>query len=95
MILLVFAAYEVVALLAARKAYAAVRASNMAPEDNIEARLVGALMMFAGQFWPLALPIAAVLWRPRKTPDEVMEENQQMRDRIAALERELGIGGTR
>lgn len=95
MILLVFAAYEIVALLAGRAAYATVRASDMAPGDNIEAGLVGALAMLVGQFWPLALPVAAVLWHPRRTPDEVLEENRRMQARITDLERELGIGGTR
>jgi hypothetical protein len=92
---LILVAYETVALLASRVAFAAIRDTDGAPSDKVDAAGAGFVAFLAGHFWPLAAPIAAVMWRPRKTPDEVLEDNKRMREHIAELERELGIGGTR
>lgn len=86
-------AYEIVALLAARVFYGAIRREDGALMDgSVDNALMGLMGLIGGQFWPLALPIALVIWRPKKTPQEVAEENLRMKARIAELERELGIG---
>lgn len=90
MILLVFIAYEVIAILAARSAYPRLDPDNGDVADKF---CMAAVSLIFGQFWPLAAPIALILWKPRKTPEQVAAENEQMRKRIAQLERELGIGG--
>ena len=88
--LVVVIAYEVAAFLAARHIYPRLDPSGDDPVD----RFMSALMsLFGGHFWPLAAPVALVLWKPHKTPEQVLAENEQMKQRIAQLERELGIGG--
>ncbi len=64
----------------------------MLPDDQFDAVILAALSMMAGLFWPLALPIALVMWHPRKTPAELREQIGTRDQRIAELERELGIG---
>lgn len=91
--LLAIGAYEVAAILAARFLFYALRRTEYGPDDGFEAGLLCALMLMAGQFWPLALPVALVMWKPRKTPQELKDEHEAALRRIAELERELGIGG--
>lgn len=87
---LIFFAYEVVAMAAARFAYPHMDSD---PDDQVEKVLLAGMLLFFGQLWPLAAPVALILWKPRKTPEQVQAENEQMKRRIDELERELGIGG--
>ncbi len=89
---IVVAGYTVATLLCGRIVFAAMRADDtMAPEEGFEAVLLAALSMMTGLFWPLALPVALVMWHPRKTPAELREQIDARDQRIAELERELGI----
>jgi hypothetical protein len=90
--LLVALGYEVAAFLAARMMFPHI-VDGGGSDDVIDRFAAGFMSMLAGHFWPLAAPVALVLWRPRKTPKQVEAENRQMKRRIAELERELGIGG--
>lgn len=90
--LLVVLGYEVAAFLAARMMFPHIL-DDGGSDDPIDRFLAGFMSLFAGHFWPLAAPIALVLWKPRRTPEQVQEENRQMKQHIAELERELGIGG--
>lgn len=84
--------YGVATLAAGRAAFYFIRADEfMAPDDGTETFLLGALAMITGLFWPLLLPLALVMWHPRKTPAELRERVQARDDRIAELERELGM----
>lgn len=88
--LLVVIGYEVTAFLAARRAYWSLDPDR---DDPVDKFVMGCCALFFCQFWPVAAPVALVLWKPRKTPEQVEAENQAMKRRIAELERELGIGG--
>jgi len=90
--LLVALGYEVAAFLAARMMFPYIL-DDGGSDDAIDRFIAGFMSLFAGHFWPLAAPVALVLWKPRKTPEQVAVENEQMKQRIAQLERELGIGG--
>lgn len=89
---IVVVAYEVIAFLAARRAYWGLDAD---PDDSADKFMSALMSLFGGHFWPVALPVALVLWKPRKTPAQLQAENEQMKQHIAELERELGIGGRR
>lgn len=89
---IVVVAYEVIAFLAARRAYWSLDAD---PDDSADKFMSALMSLLGGHFWPVALPVALVLWKPRKTPKQLQEENEQMKRHIADLERELGIGGRR
>lgn len=84
--------YEVAAFLAARMMFPHIL-DDGGSNDPIDRFLAGLMSLLAGRFWPLAAPVALVLWKPRKTPEQVQEENRQMKQHIAELERELGIAG--
>lgn len=88
----VVVAYEVIAFLAARRAYWSLKPD---PDDLTDKFMAALVALFGGHFWPVALPVALVLWKPRKTPEQLQVENEQMKRHIAELERELGIGGRR
>lgn len=92
--LLVLAAYEAVAIFAGRIAFRIMRSNDGfgGADDRIDLGFMGFFALFGGQVWPLVLPIAAIMWHPRKTPAELKEENLRMQRRIAELERELGLG---
>lgn len=85
-------AYEAIAFLAARRAYWSLKPD---PDDSTDKFMSALMALFGGHFWPVALPVALVLWKPRKTPKQLQEENEQMKRHIADLEQELGIGGRR
>lgn len=87
-------AYEVIAVLAARMAYPYLL-EDAGTDEAIERFLAAFMALMGGNFWPLVAPIALVLWRPRKTPEQLQAENEQMKRHIADMERELGIGGRR
>lgn len=89
---LVVIAYEVVALMAARMAFPYILEDG-GGDEPVDRFLAALLVLIGVQFWPLAAPIALILWKPRKTPEQVQEENRRMKQHIAELERELGIGG--
>lgn len=86
---LVAVAYETAAFLAARMMFPHLADAS----DPVDRFMSAVVSLFAGHFWPLAAPIALVLWKPRKTPEQVQAENEQMKRHIAELEHELGIGG--
>lgn len=79
-------AYAIVALLAARHINYRLR---LEPCDAVGD---AAFAMLLGCLWPLALPLAVVMWRPRQTPAELAEQVRQRDERIAELERDLRIG---
>lgn len=90
--LLVVLGYEVAAFLAARMMFPHILDDGDS-NDPIDRFLAGFMSLLAGHFWPLAAPVALVLWKPRKTPEQLQAENEQMKRHIADLERELGIAG--
>jgi len=91
----VIGCYAVAWLVTARLAFYAIRSDDtMAPDDGFEAVMMGLLSVIAGAFWPLALPVALVMWHPRKTPAELQEQIRARDRRIAELEREAGITRT-
>lgn len=83
--------YAIAWLVTARCVFYAMRADEYAPDDKMDAVLLGILSVFAGLLWPLALPVALVMWHPRKTPAELREQLEARDRRIAELEREAGI----
>lgn len=85
-------AYEVIALLTARMVFPRML-DDGGSDDSVDRFFVALMALFGAQFWPLAAPIALVLWKPHKTPEQLRAENEQMKQHIAELERELGIGG--
>lgn len=86
---LVVVVYEVIAFLAARRAYWSLDPDQ---DDPVDKFVMACCALFFCQFWPVAAPVALVLWKPRKTPEQIEAENREMKQRIAELERELGIG---
>ena len=78
--------------------YVARQDEYLAPDDGMDYMLLAAMSVLTGLMWPLALPIALVVWHPRKTATELREaaataewERQKLATRIAELEREAGI----
>lgn len=90
--LLVALSYEVAAFSAARIMFPHIL-DDGGSDDAIDRFIAGFMSLLGGHLWPLAVPVALVLWKPRKTPKQVEAENRQMKRHIAELERELGIGG--
>lgn len=90
-LLIVAIAYEAVAFATARILFPYILedGGGNEPVDRFAAALMA---LIGGHLWFLAAPIALILWRPRKTPEQLQEENRQMKQHIAELERELGIG---
>lgn len=90
--------YPAVALTAARLAYGPVR-DTMGDNDAFDHFMCAFAAMFAGAFWPLAIPIGVIMWHPAKTKAELEAEKAELHcekfelhRRIAELERELKIG---
>lgn len=100
MVLAIIGGYALIVLIAARFAYRPVR-EDFGSDDATD-RFMGAVVaLIAGLFWPLALPVAIIMWHPKPTAAETEAalyeremENRQLQRRIAELERELKIGGT-
>jgi hypothetical protein len=92
--------YVLAMLITGRFAYRAVR-EDMGSADPIDRFMGAAVSLFAGMLWPLALPVAIVMWHPKPTSAEVEAElaerrveNGKLQRRITELERELGIGAS-
>lgn len=66
---------------------------DMPPEDTIDRFVAALFACTAGLFWPLAAPVFLLLATSRKSPRELQREIDERNERIAQLERELGIGG--
>jgi hypothetical protein len=100
MALAIVGGYILVMLAVARRIYGTMRESeSMAPEDRMDAAMIGALSLTISILWPLAIPVALVMWHPKPTAAETRaalaerdDENRQLQRRIAELERELKIG---
>lgn len=89
-------------LLASRFAYHAIRNDPLIGEtgddDGIDRAMNGAMAFIVGLFWPLALPVAVVMWRPPPTRGQIAaaeqahdDEKRALERRIAELERELNL----
>lgn len=90
--------YGLVWLFTARKIFGALRAGDVrafgADEfDGVGAAIYGVMALMCGFFWPLAIPVAAVVYRPAKTPEEVKTERDALQVRIRELEADLQIRG--
>jgi hypothetical protein len=95
----VISGYTCAMLLMGRIAYGAIREDS--GSHGIDAALDGMIAFFVGLLWPLVLPIAIVMWRPKPTTAEIRAalseretENRDLQRRIDQLERELGIGAS-
>ncbi len=89
---IVVACYTVATVLCGRVIFAVMRAEFMTLDNRLEPVMIAVLGMLIGLFWPLALPTALIMWHPKKTPAELREQIDARDQRIAELERELGIG---
>jgi hypothetical protein len=87
---LIFAGYCAAALVAARRVYWYML-DDFEAEDGLERAGLTLLAFVCGVLWPLALPMALIMWAPRPTSREIEAEREQMQSRINELERELGI----
>jgi len=94
---MILGGYALAVLLAARFIHCQMRLVDP-PGDQIDDVLTSVLALIIALFWPLALPVAVVMWRPRKTPAELRREVEDCREQITArdlciaeLERQLGI----
>jgi len=98
--LVIVGGYVLVILAVARRIYGALREDGiMAPDDRTDEIMNAFLSLITGLLWPLALPIAVIMWHPKPTAAETRAalteretENRQLQQRIAELERELGVG---
>lgn len=90
-LLAVLLAYATVTLFAARRVYWALR-DHFSDEGGLDLVMDGTMALLTGLLWPLILPVAVIMWRPRKTAAELQEEIAEHDRRIAELEREAGIG---
>lgn len=80
--------YAIIWLFAARRVFYAFRNDHLGPpDDGIDTAMAGLLSLIIGMMWPLALPVALVIWKPRKTPAEFQEQLEARDRRIAELER--------
>lgn len=98
--LLIPALYAAIALLTARHVYGRIRASEIAQWgadkfDGEAAMMNGFAALFAGVFWPLALIVLVVIYKPVKAPEELKAERDAMAKRIRDLETDLGIRDAR
>lgn len=90
--------YAAIALLTARHIYGRIRASDIKQWgadkfDGEDAMMNGVAALFAGVFWPLALIVLVVIYKPTKGAEELKAERDAMAKRIAELEAELGMRG--
>lgn len=93
MTLYIVTAYILLTLVAGRIAYFHMRVADGVEDEGLDRFMTGAMAMLIGSFWPLALPVAIVMWKPAKTPGEIKAERDAMAVRIQELEAELGIRG--
>lgn len=96
MIAICLVAYCLITMLGARWAYSAMRAYEISRSryhefDTEDAIANGVMALMAGVLWPVALVVAAVIYKPRKTPEELRDELAERDRRIRELEKELGI----
>jgi hypothetical protein len=99
---LVVGGYILVMLAVARRIYGAMREDDiMAPENRTDEIMTAALSLVTSILWPLAVPLALVLWHPKPTAAETRAalseretENRKLQGRITELEHELGIGAS-
>ncbi len=90
------AAYVLIGLLVARKVYGAIRAREIhsSGSESFEgdlAVLIAIIGVLAGAMWPGAIVVGAIIYKPRKAPEELKAERDTMARRIHELEIELGI----
>lgn len=99
---LIVSGYVLGWLLASRVAYHAIRNDPLMGDDSgndaIDRAMNGGMAFFVGLLWPLALPIAFVMWRPPPTRGQIAaaerahdDEKRALQRRIAELERELNL----
>jgi hypothetical protein len=99
---LVIGGYILVMLAVARLIYGAMREDDiMAPEGRADEAMSAALALITSLLWPLAVPVALIMWHPKPTAAETRAalseretENRKLQGRITELERELGIGAS-
>lgn len=89
--------YGIVTLACARFIYAYMcRDKYMKPEDGVDIAMTGFMSLLTALFWPLVLPIGLIIWRPRKSPEQILAERDakiaEQAAYIRKLEIENGIG---
>ena len=96
----VIGGYVLVMLAVARRVYGVLREDEFTDsDDRFDEVMCATMSLFIGAVWPLAIPVAVIMWHPKPTAAETRAalteretENRQLQRRIAELERELGIG---
>lgn len=90
--LVVLIGYVAVWIYTARRILGVLQEDEFTPgEDLIDRGISGALAMLLGLLWPLALPIALVMVKPKPTQKALEAENVRLQRHIAELERESGL----
>lgn len=91
---IITAAY-IVGLVATARATAVMWINTDDDEDSTEGRIIARILgVGVGLIWPIAVAGALITGRLPKSSGQLRRELQERDQRIAELERELGIGGT-